>query len=179
MQGKEKRSVKQISQDLKMEIRSSQNTLLIAVDIGKIRNCACFVSSSGKVLRRRFFFTNTIDGFKNLARQTKFFRIRKNCQLLYSVWNHRDITGSICTNILIFEKKRKWWVSPLAVNRNRETINVSKDKSDPKDAYNIADLIKQGKFYFAIYRDKEIRQLKRFIRDTIGLSLKRHPWGLV
>ena len=55
-------------------------------------------------------------------------------------------------------------VSPLAVNRNRETINVSKDKSDPKDTYNIADLMRQGKFYFPIYRDKEIRQLKRFMQ---------------
>ena len=43
--------------------------------------------------------------------------------------------------------KRAVTISPLAVNRNRETINVSKDKSDPKDAYNIADLMKQGKFY--------------------------------
>lgn len=38
--------------------------------------------------------------------------------------------------------KRAITVSPLALNRNRETINVSKDKSDPKDAYNIADLKK-------------------------------------
>ena len=74
MQEKEKKSVKQILQELKMEIRSSQNTLLIAVDIGKIRNCACFVSSFGKVLRRRFFFTNTIDGFNQLMRQTKFYQ---------------------------------------------------------------------------------------------------------
>jgi len=43
--------------------------------------------------------------------------------------------------------KRAVTISPLAVNRNRETINVSKDKSETKDAYNIADLMKQGKFY--------------------------------
>ncbi len=60
--------------------------------------------------------------------------------------------------------KRIVTVSSLAVNRNRETINVSKDKSDPKGAYNIADLMKQGKFYFPIYRDKEIRELKRFMQ---------------
>jgi len=38
MQEREKRSVKQILEDLKTEIRSSQNTLLVAVDIGKMRN---------------------------------------------------------------------------------------------------------------------------------------------
>jgi len=71
---REKGSARKALQDLKMEIRSSQNTLIIAVDIGKIRNCACFASSSGKVLRRRFFFTNTIDGFNQLMRQTKFYQ---------------------------------------------------------------------------------------------------------
>ena len=73
MQKREKRSVKQILEDLKTEIRNSQNALLVAVDIGKMRNCACFLSSSGKVLRRRFFFADTIDGFNNLARQTEFY----------------------------------------------------------------------------------------------------------
>ncbi len=74
---REKGSIKKALQDLKMEIRSSQNTLIIAVDIGKTRNCACFVSSSGKVLRRRFFFTNTIDGFNQLMRQSKFYQRKK------------------------------------------------------------------------------------------------------
>ena len=164
MQEKEKRSVKQILQDLKMEIRSSQNTLFIAVDIGKIRNCACFVSSSGKVLRRRFYFTNTIDGFNNLIRQTKFYQ--KKEKLPHTLFG-MEPSGYYWIHLyedLIIRGKRVVTVSPLAVNRNRETINVSKDKSDPKDAYNIADLMKQGKFYFPIYRDKEIRELKRFTK---------------
>jgi len=164
MQEREKRSVKQILEDLKAEIRSSQNTLLVAVDIGKMRNCACFVSSSGKLLRRRFFFTNTIDGFNNLARQTKFYQRKEELpKTLFGMepsgyyWIH-------LYEYLDLREKRVVTVSPLAVNRNRETINVSKDKSDPKDAYNIADLMKQGKFYFPIYRDQEIRQLKRFMQ---------------
>lgn len=164
MQEKDKRSVKQVLQNLKMEIRSSQDTLLIAVDIGKIRHCVCFVSSTGKVLRRKFFFTNTIDGFNNLVRQTKFYQNKEKLpNSLFGMepsgyywihlYEHLEALG-----------KRIVTVSPLAVNRNRETINVSKDKSDPKDAYNIADLMKQGKFYFPIYRDKEIRELKRFMQ---------------
>ena len=164
MQERQKRSVKQILEDLKTEIRSSQNTLLIAVDIGKMRNCACFVSSSGKVLRRRFFFANTIDGFNNLMRQTKFYQ---NKEKLPKTLFGMEPSGYYWIHLyeyLDLQEKRVVTVSPLAVNRNRETINVSKDKSDPKDAYNISDLMRQGKFYFPIYRDKEIRQLKRFMQ---------------
>lgn len=162
MQEKEKRSVKQILEELKAEIRSSQNTLIIAVDVGKIRHCACFVSSSGKVLRRRFFFTNTIDGFNNLMRQTKFYQNKE--KLPHALFG-MEPSGYYWIHLyedLVIREKTVVTVSPLAVNRNRETINVSKDKSDPKDAYNIADLMKQGKFYLPIYRDKEIRELKRF-----------------
>ena len=173
MREKERRSAKQALQDLKMEIRSSQDTLIIAVDIGKIRNCACFMSSSGKVLRRRFFFTNTIDGFNQLMRQTKFYQRREKLpHTLFGMepsgyyWIHLYEHLTRCG-------KRAITVSPLAVNRNRETINVSRDKSDPKDAYNIADLMRQGKFYLPIYRDKEIRELKRFTKIYYRLVAQR------
>lgn len=173
MQEKEKRSAKEVLQDLKVEIRSSQNTLIIAVDIGKIKHCACFVSSSGKVLRRRFYFTNTIDGFNQLMRQTKFYQRKE--KLPHTLFG-MEPSGYYWIHLyehLVNCRKRVVTVSPLAVNRNRETINVSKDKSDPKDAHNIADLMKQGKFYLPIYRDKEIRELKRFTKIYYRLISQR------
>ena len=78
MQGKKKRSAKQILQDLREEVKSSQNMLLVGIDVGKTRHCACFMTSSGKVLRRKLFFGNTIDGFNKLLRQTKFYQKNKN-----------------------------------------------------------------------------------------------------
>jgi len=164
MQGKKKRSAKQILQDLREEVKSSQNMLLVGIDIGKTRHCACFMTSSGKVLRRKLFFGNTIDGFNKLLRQTKFYQKNKN---LPKVLFGMEPSGYYWVHLYEFldlRGKRAVTVSPLAVNRNRETIDVSKDKSDPKDAYNIADLIYQGKFYLPIYRDKEIRQLKRLMQ---------------
>jgi len=52
---REKTSAKEVLQKLKMEIRSSQNTLLIAVDIGKVKHCACFVTSLGIGLHKSHF----------------------------------------------------------------------------------------------------------------------------
>lgn len=167
MQEREKISVKQILEDLKTEVRSSQNTLLVAMDIGKIRHCACFVSSSGKVLRRRFFFTNTIDGFNNLMRQTKFYQNKEKLPASLFAMEPSGYYWIHLFEYLDLREKKVVTVSPLAVNRNRETINVSKDKSDLKDAHNIADLMKQGKFYFPIYRDQKIRELKRFMQDLL------------
>ena len=176
MQGKEKRSVKRSREDLKTEIRSSQNTLLIAVDIGKMRNCVCFVSSLGKVMRRKFFFTNTIDGFNSLTRLTKFYQ---NKEKLPATLFGMEPSGYYWIHLyeyLDLREKRVVTVSPLAVNRNRETINVSKDKSDPKDAYNISDLRKMRESsIFPSIEIKKFDSLKGSCRYIIDLSLKRHP----
>ena len=169
----EKKSVKKVLEDLKQEIRSSQNTLIVGIDIGKFRHCACFAASSGKVLRRRFFFINTIDGFNNLIRQSKYYQKKNN---LPKVIFGMEPSGSYWFHLYEFLElrgKKAVTVSPLAVRRNRETINVSKDKTDPKDAHNITDLVGQGKFYLPVYRDKEIRQLKRLMQLYYRLIRQR------
>jgi len=169
----EKKSAREVLQSLREEIRSSQNTLIVGIDIGKFRHCACFAASSGKVLRRRFFFTNTIDGFNNLIRQSKYYQKKNN---LPKVIFGMEPSGSYWFHLYEFLElrgKKAVTVSPLAVRRNRETINVSKDKTDPKDAHNIADLVGQGKFYLPIYRDKEIRQLKRLMQLYYRLIRQR------
>jgi len=169
----EKKSAKEVLQSLREEIKSSQNTVIVSIDIGKFRHCACFAASSGKVLRRKFFFTNTIDGFNNLLRQSKYYQKKNNLpKLLFGM----EPSGSYWFHLYEFLElrgKRAVTVSPLAVRRNRETINVSKDKTDPKDAHNITDLVGQGKFYLPIYRDKEIRQLKRLMQLYYRLTSLR------
>ena len=138
--------------------------LLVGIDVGKTRHCACFMVSSGKVLRRKFFFTNTIDGFNKLLRQAKFYQKKESLpRVLFGM----EPSGQYWIQLYEFldlQGKRAVTVSPLAVRRNREKVDVSRDKSDPKDAYNVVDLIYQGKFYLPIYRDKQIRQLKRLMQ---------------
>jgi len=172
MQEREKKSVKQILEDLRTEIKSSQNTLLVAIDIGKVRHCACFVSSSGKMLRRKFFFTNTIDGFSQLVRQTKFYHNKEKLRATLFAMEPSGFYWIHLYEYLDFREKKVVTVSPLAVNRNRETIKVSKDKSDPKDAYNIADLMKQGKFYW-LYTDKCVNSEGLDLKRKMAYSFKR------
>jgi len=53
MQQKEKGGVNQMPQDLETRIGTSQNTLHIPVDTGKIRNFVSFASSAGKSTHAR------------------------------------------------------------------------------------------------------------------------------
>lgn len=115
---REKTSAKEVLQKLKMEIRTSQNTLLIAVDIGKVKRCVCLVTSLRKVPRGRFFFTDTIDGFNNLMRQTKFYQKKENLpKSLFGM----EPSGYYWIQLYehLSESRRKVvTVSPLTVNRN-------------------------------------------------------------
>jgi len=158
------KGVKSVLNALKNRVRASTDILIAAVDIGKFRNCACFMISNGKVLAGKYYFPNTAKGFEWFLNKVGFYKNRDHCKdIIFGMepsgqyWKH-------LYQFLILQGELTVTVSPLAVNRNRETMNVSKDKSDPKDARNIADLIMQGKFYFPVQRDKTVSQLHRFMQ---------------
>lgn len=57
MQRQEKREVKEMPQDLETRIGTSQNTLRVPVNVGRIRNSASFASSSGKSTHARTYLS--------------------------------------------------------------------------------------------------------------------------
>lgn len=181
------KNVTEILTALREEIKSSLSHLIVAVDIGKFNNCACFMVSNGKVLRKQFFFHNHRGGFDSLMNQLHYYLKRGDYQgVIFSMepsgyyWEH-------LYQYLSLNGKTTVIVSPLAVSRNRETINVSKDKSDPKDAYNIGDLTMQGKFYLPIPKSKGVSELRRFVKiyyrlmenKTVFRNLLRNAVGIV
>lgn len=181
------KNVTEILNALREEIKSSQSHLIVAVDIGKFNNCACFMVSNGKVLSKQFSFHNHRGGFDSLMNQLHYHFKRGNYQgVIFSMepsgyyWEH-------LYQYLSLNGKTVVLVTPLAVSRNRETINVSKDKSDPKDAYNIGDLTMQGKFFFPLQRSKGVSQLRRFVNiyyrimknKTVLRNLLRNAVGAV
>ena len=105
MQGKKKRSAKQILEDLREEVKSSQNMLLVGIDIGKTRHCACFMVSTGKLLRQAKFYQKKMNLPKVL------FGMEPSGFYWVHLYESLDLQG-----------KRAVTVSPLAVRRNRETL---------------------------------------------------------
>ncbi len=150
---------RQMLKSLKKEVRTSTNALLIGVDIGKKRHCACFLNSQGTLLCKRFPITNDLSGFTDLEKE-----IFKRSNPFEKVYIALEPTGPYWKPLALFLTKLQYpvvLVSPLAVRRNRETIDTSMDKSDPKDAFNIADLLRQGKFHLTNLRTGLYGDLRR------------------
>lgn len=165
----QKKTVKQRLRELKEWVKTSPDILLVSVDPGKFRDCACFMISNGKVLRKKYYFKNRRMDFKQLRLQAKHYQNKFGLQGILlglepsgDYWKHLYHYWINCNLPVVV-------VNPLAVCRNRETIDVSKDKSDPKDAYNIGDLVRQGKFYFPVKRDGQTANISRFMRIRFNL----------
>lgn len=174
MIAREKFCVNEFLNGLKKEIRSSNNILIVAIDIGKFSHTVCFMLSGGKILSRKFGIANSFGGFKKLMEKIRSYLRKYNCpSLLVGMEPSGNYWRPIHDYLSSEHKIVVVTVSPLAVNRNRETIDVSQDKTDPKDAYNIADLLIQGKFYLPIQRDKTISQLSRFMHIYYRLVTDR------
>ena len=63
------KSKKATIKDIQLEIRFSQSLLVVAIDVGKRNHCACFMSSGGKVFRKKYYFKNNREDFLRFMNQ--------------------------------------------------------------------------------------------------------------
>jgi len=72
------REVKRLEEfrQLRKEIRSSQEHLVIGIDISKDTHNALMRTSGGKVVFRRLSFNNTREGFETLLLQVEAMRVQ-------------------------------------------------------------------------------------------------------
>ncbi len=97
---------------------------------------------------------------------------KKSPELIETIYG-LESTGNYHKPLAYYLKKRGGdvvFVSTLAVRRNRETIDVSWDKSDRKDAENIADLVSQGKFFYCEMEEGLYADSRRLIRHYMSLQ---------
>jgi transposase len=71
----EKKPLEQFQQ-LRKEIRGSQNYLVVGIDISKDIHNAFMRTTSGKTLYRRLIFNNTREGFETLLMQVEAVRVQ-------------------------------------------------------------------------------------------------------
>lgn len=149
--------------ELKQKILNSHRTIISGIDVGKSKHCAAFILSNGKIIQKKFIFDNSREGFNLFWDKIKSIKEQQQTSDAIFTLEPSSYYWKYLFQFLQDLKQTTVVVSPLAVSRNRETINLSKDKSDPKDAYNIADLTKQGKFYLHSHQDKQIAQLRQYV----------------
>ncbi len=159
--------------NLKQEIRRSNDFLLVGIDIAKKNHVSSFEMSSGQILRKHFSISNDSEGFQALLEKIEYYKNKHGVQ---KVICGLEATATYWKPLAVHLQENKLYtvlVSTLAVSKNRQTIDVSKDKNDAKDAHNICDLMAQGKFQFLNIRKGTVANLSRLFRIRFALTKEK------
>ena len=136
---------------LKKEIRSSNEYLIVGIDVAKNKHHAFFGTATGKTLFKRLVFENDFEGFEKLHAHMEALTVQHCLEKVVfglepTANYHKPLAEYLirCGHTVVL-------VSGVAVSRNREMLEGRWDKNDNKDPANIADLISQGKCLYYDY----------------------------
>jgi transposase len=156
------------------EIRSSDQYLVVGIDVAKERHNAFFGMANGRALHRGLLFDNTIEGFRKLLTMTEALKVRHELTKvvfgLEPTANYHKPLGEHliqCGHMVVL-------VAGAAVKNNRPLLDGRWDKHDTKDSANVADLLCQGKFLYYEYPNPEMRDLRNLLALKRRLTKEEH-----
>ncbi|MBF0385948.1 MAG: IS110 family transposase [Candidatus Omnitrophica bacterium] len=160
-------------ESIKNSIKEAQDYLLIGVDVAKEKCDACFMLSSGRLLNKHFKFENTKEGFDSLREKiTQYKEALSPKATVVGV----ETTGNFMIPLMHYLEEHKIYVvmvASLVTKRNRDTLDLSWNKNDVKDAWNIVDCIKQGKILYFNYPNVPYGDMRRLMTLYSRLSQER------
>lgn len=158
---------------IKQTIREARDYLLVGVDVAKDRHNACFMRSSGEMLLKRFAFENTQEGFSSFLGKVQDYRWALNPQ---ETVIGLETTGNYMYPLAQFLEAQGLFVvmvSSMVSKRNRDTLDLSWNKNDTKDAWNVADCLTQGKLLYYSDPATPYAQIRRLMNLYSRLSTER------
>lgn len=162
-----------------------KKVLVVGIDIGRDRHTACGLDSSGRRYGR-LDFTNDACGFEGLLKGVEEWKERSGMEeVIFGL----EPSGHYWRNLASWLKSRGYrvvQVRPYATKRMKDIEDNSPLKTDSKDAYIIADLVMQGKYFevvipegvyaelaeLSVFRKRlvdEITEIKNIITSIVDL----------
>jgi len=118
--------------------------VFIGIDVAKRKHFAQFIDKEGSNLDKGLSFSNNREGFRELERRFSAFP-----NLDHNILFGFEPCGDYWKPLAYYLKEKGYpvvLVNPYHLKRTKEVIDNSQNKTDPKDAYLIANLCKQGKY---------------------------------
>lgn len=160
-------------EEIKRTIKEAQDYMLIGIDIAKDDHKACFMVSSGRIFDKCYRVENSRVGYEGLLKKIKDYqKVLSPEETIVGV----ETTGNYMLTLANFLEENGVFVvmvSSMVAKRNRDTLNLSWDKNDVKDAWNVVDCMKQGKILYYHYQENPYSDLKRVMNIYNRLSTER------
>ncbi|MBI4846529.1 MAG: IS110 family transposase [Candidatus Omnitrophica bacterium] len=148
----------------KNQLRKNHNFLLVGIDVSKNLHVACIMSASKDIYHKKFRFSNHSEGISSMLSTIDVIKQKDNYTGLVFALEPTGNYHKPLANYLYNRGHLVCYVSSVAAKENRKTIDGRWRKNDPDDAYNVADLLSQGKIlFYDLEHQKQFKQLKPLI----------------
>jgi transposase len=155
-------------QELKKSMAGSARHLIVAVDVSKRRHQALLMDGRRKVLRKLSFGQNW-EGFHRMSQIAETIRAERGMEkIVVGMEPTAGYWKPLARFCELLRRETGVWevvtVRTAATAANRRTLDSCPDKNDCKDAYNIGDLVSQGKCHRCRRRSIHGEVLCRLLR---------------
>jgi len=164
--------IDQFRQLKEMLCQQPAQVIILGLDIGKNNSVACIADGKKTIMIKKMKISNTKSGLERLKEQVMMI---KNTNSKKHVVIGLEPTGNYhkpIANYFLNQHFQVVGISTVIAHENRKTLDGRWKKNDPKDAYNIVDLISQNKFFF-YQQDTYYESLRCLIalRDRLSKQL--------
>lgn len=139
--------------------RITDATLVIGMDIGCEFNAMCLMSKEGTILGRYPKIYNSRKGFDYFHGVVESMKKRGFTDVLIGM----EPTGHYWRKIAFFAMEKDYevrFIRTTALKHQRELDESSSAKNDVRDAYTIANIVREGKYIDTVIEDGIFRQLR-------------------
>lgn len=131
-------------EELKASLRRGDPRILVGIDIAKEAHVARVEHSDGRVLVEKMGIENTRKGFDSFRERIEGLREQLSLEIILAFEPSGGYQRALA-DFLIGSGYLVVQVSGVVANRNRQTLGDAWLKTDPQDARNLVDLLRQGK----------------------------------
>jgi transposase len=149
---------------IKSSIRKDPSYLIIGTDVSKGSSMSCLYTHNEGILSSKYLVKHTREGFERFSMMLEHL---KNKHPFKEVVIGVEPTGNYHKVFCEYMKNLDYnvvYVSSVAAKNNRKTIGAGRwGKTDPRDAYNIVDLMRQGKIIYYRGESDENVDLRKYL----------------
>lgn len=138
----------QFRQIKKMLYHEPSQVIILGLDIGKNNSVACIADGRKIIIIKKMKISNTKSGLERLKEQIMVIKNTTNKKYIVVGLEPTGNYHKPIANYFLKQHFQVVGISTVIAHENRKTLDGRWKKNDPKDAYNIVDLIAQNKFFF-------------------------------
>jgi transposase len=150
--------------ELKATLRSRRDRLLVGIDIAKAQHVAQVRLAHTRIVEPKLTIPNTQAGFVTFWAQLQAHATATGAAEIVCAVEPTGTYHQALATFLEQQGATVVFVSNHVAQLNRRTLDGTWDKSDPKDAHNLGDLLEQGKVLFYSLPGEPLAGLRRLVR---------------